>query len=176
MVRFVIALGIVALGWIIWRNVSQARFRAEQRKAWDEPLREGHVAVLTAERRHWVWFSALAAATAIVGYMLWERVHAGTLLSDTPLHVIVFAAMAAVALWRYVQLSERVAVTWDRITSSNMLGVRYDLPLSEVTAVDENDRTALIAFADGRVLELSPWLEGRFWLARELRARMEAND
>lgn len=175
MVRFVLALAIVALGWIIWRNVAQARFRAEQRKAWDMPLREGHVAVLTAERKHWAWFTALAAATALVGYMLWERVQAGTLLSETPLHVAVLAVMAGVAIWRYVQLTERVVVTWDRITSSNILGQRYDLPLADVTAVDETDRTALLAFSDGRVLELSPWLEGRFWLARELRARLDAN-
>ena len=76
-----------------------------------------------------------------------------------------------VAARRAVQLSERVTVTWDRIASRNILGPRYTLALKDVTGVTEDDRTALIAFRGGRVLELSPWLEGRFWLARELRAR-----
>ena len=173
-VRLVIALGIIALGWIVWRNVAQARFRSRQRKAWDAPLREGHVAVLVAEQRHWWWLAALAAATFLVGFMLWERMQAGTLLSEAILHVAVLAVMAATALWRFVQLTEEVTVTFDRISSSNIFGPRYDLPLSEATGVSQNDRTALIAFRDGRVLALSPWLEGRFWLARELEAKLEA--
>ena len=174
MVRFFIALAFVAVDWIVWRNISQARYQVEQRKAWDAPLREGHVAILVAERKHWWWFSALVVVTVVVCWMLYERMRAGTPLSDAVLHTGLTLTLLGASAWRFVQLTERVVVTYDRIASSNILGTLYDLPLSDLTAVSETDRTALIAFADGRVLELSPWLEGRFWLARELRARMEA--
>ena len=81
--------------------------------------------------------------------------------------------LAGVTARRGVQLSEQVTVTWGRIASRNLLGPRYDIAVADASGVTDDDRTALLALRDGRVLRLSPWLEGRFWLARELRARLE---
>jgi hypothetical protein len=173
MIRLALVALFLFLIWLVWRNLgARARFRSDQVKAWDQPLREGSAVVLSAAPSAWWWLLALAAVAALVGRSLFERMAAGDTVGDTFWHWLLFLALAAVAARRAVQLSERVTVTWERIASRNILGERYDLPLSEVTGVTEDERTALIAFKGGRVLELSPWLEGRFWLARELRARL----
>ncbi|MGM0584164.1 MAG: hypothetical protein ACQEUZ_05900 [Pseudomonadota bacterium] len=174
----IIRLALVALlllvVWLVWRNLgARARLRTEQRHAWDEPLREGSAVILSAAPAAWWWLLALAGVTAIVGRMLFERMTAGETVSGSVWHWLLFLALAAVVARRAVQLSERVTVTWERITSRNLFGRRYSLPLDEVTGVDADERTAILAFRDGRVLELSPWLEGRFWLAREMRKRLE---
>lgn len=174
MIRLAIAALVLLLVYMVWRNLGlRARFRAEQTKAWDEPLREGSAVILTASASAWWWFLALAAAVAVSGRMLFERFAAGDTLSDAFWHAALFIALGGLAARRAVQLSEKVTVTWDRLISRTLLGPNYDVSLSEATGVTETDRTALIAFQDGRVLELSPWLEGRFWLARELRRRFE---
>ena len=171
-IRIALAVLFLFLCWLVWRNLgARARFRADQRKAWDEPLREGTAVILAAAPSAWWWLLALAAVAALVGRSLFERMAAGEGVGPTFWHWIIFLGLAGVAARRAVQLSERVTVTWDRIASRNILGPRYTLALKDVTGVTEDDRTALIAFRGGRVLELSPWLEGRFWLARELRAR-----
>lgn len=173
MIRLALVALFLFLIYLVWRNLSgRSRFRSDQRKAWDEPLREGSAVVLSAAPSAWWWCLALAAVAALVGRSLFERMAAGEGVGDTFWHWLLFLVLAAVAGRRAVQLSERVTVTWDRITSRNILGDRYSLPLSEATGVNESDRTVRIAFRDGKVLELSPWLEGRFWLARELRARL----
>lgn len=173
-IRLAIAALALLLIYMVWRNLGlQARFRSEQTKAWDEPLREGSAVILTASATAWWWFLALAAAVAVAGRMLFERFAVGDTLGDAFLHMAIFLALAGIACRRAVQLSEKVTVTWDRLISRNLLGPNYDVSLKEATGVTETDRTALIAFEDGRVLELSPWLEGRFWLARELRKRFE---
>ncbi|MEO1688500.1 MAG: hypothetical protein AAFU61_11405, partial [Pseudomonadota bacterium] len=130
-------------------------------------------AVLTASPTAWWWLVGLALAAVVVGRMLFERIGGGEALHDAALHVFFFFGLAAVAARRAVQLSERVEVTWTRLTSRTVLGERYSLSLDDATGVTETDRTARIAFADGRILELSPWLEGRFWLARELKRRFD---
>jgi hypothetical protein len=173
LIRLALAALFLFLVWLVWRNLgARAQFRTEQRKAWDEPLREGSAVVLSAAPSAWWWLLALAAIAALVGRALFERMAAGDTVGQTFWHWLLFLGLAAVAARRAVQLSERVTVTWERITSRNILGERYSLPLSEVTGVSTDDRTALLAFRDGRVLELSPWLEGRFWLARQLAHRL----
>ena len=176
-IRIALAVLMVAALWLVWRNLgAAARFEAEQRKAWDEPLREGSAFVLVTAPRRWWWWAGLVFITLLVGVTLWERLAAGTPLSDAWLQIGLFAALAALCIRRAVQLSERVTVTWERMISRNLLGVRYDIPLDEVTGVTETDRAVMIALRDGRVLEPSPWLEGRFWLARELKARLEGRE
>ncbi len=173
-IRLAIAALVLWVVYLVWRNLgARARFETEQRKAWDEPLREGGVYVLTASSSAWWWLVGLGLVTAVTGRALFERMTAGAGVGDTFWHWLVFLGLAAVCARRAVQLSERVTVTWDRIASRTLLGEKYSLPLDDVTAVTETDRTALVAFEDGRVLELPPWLEGRFWLARELKARQE---
>lgn len=171
-IRLAIVALVLLLIYMVWRNLGlRARFETEQRKAWDEPLREGTAAVLTASSAAWWWLVGLGLATAVIGRMLFERLAGGEALSDAALHVFLFVGLAAVTARRAVQLSEKVEVTWSRLTSRNLLGERYSVSLEEATGVSETDRTAMIAFKDGRVLELSPWLDGRFWLARELKRR-----
>ena len=172
-IRLALAALFLFLIYLVWRNLgARARFRSEQRKAWDEPLREGSAVVLSAAPSAWWWLLALAAVAALVGRALVERMAAGEGVWATFWHWLLFLGLVGVAARRAVQLSERVTVTWERIASRNILGERYAMPLKDVTGVTEDDRTALIAFRGGRVLELSPWLEGRFWLARELRQRV----
>lgn len=174
MIRLALVALFLLLIWLVWRNLgARARFRTEQRRAWDEPLREGSAVILSAAPSAWWWLLALAGITAIVGRMLFERMTAGDTVSDAVWHWLLFLGLAIVVARRAVQLSERVTVTWERITSRNLLGRRYSLPLDEVTGVDADERTAILAFRDGRVLELSPWLEGRFWLAREMQKRLK---
>ncbi|SET38295.1 hypothetical protein [Oceanicella actignis] len=171
MARFLVALAFVALGWLLWRNLAQTRPAPARRKLWDAPLRPGHVAILRARPACWGWWAALVAATAVLAWTLYERVRMGQPLADAPMHLALTLIFAAAAVWRFVQLTEHVTVTWDRIRSQNILGPRYDVPIEQVSAVSES---GAIALADGRALELSPWLEGRRWLAHELRARLEA--
>ena len=172
-IRIALVLMILGLIYLVWRNLGErARFRSQQRKAWDEPLREGSAVILTASPASWWWLVGLAAVAALVGRALFESMAAGDTVGETFWNWVIFLILAGVAGRRAVQLSEKVEVTWERITSRNLLGKRYSMPLREVTGVTEDDRTALIAFRGGRVLELSPWLEGRFWLARELKARL----
>lgn len=170
-----IALAVLFLGivYLVWRNLgARAAFRAEQRRAWDQPLREGSAVVLTASPAAWWWLVALALVAAVAIRGLMERMAAGSSVGESLGWWLAALLLGGVAARRAVQLSEKVTVTWDRIVSRNLLGERYSLPVSEVTGVTQDDRTALIAFGDGRVLELSPWLEGRFWLARQLEARV----
>lgn len=173
-IRLAIAALVLFVVYMVWRNLgARARFETEQKKAWDEPLREGAAVVLTAASAAWWWLTGLALVTAIVGRVLFERMTAGHGVGDTFWNWILLLALAGVAARRAVQLSERVTVTWDRIHSRNLLGERYDLPLDDVTGVTETDRTAMLVFTGGRVLELSPWLDGRFWLAREMKRRLD---
>ncbi|MEM6441451.1 MAG: hypothetical protein AAF763_17360 [Pseudomonadota bacterium] len=173
-IRLAIVALVLLLIYMVWRNLGlRTRFKTEQTKAWDEPLKEGSAVILTASAASWWWFLALAAAVAVSGRMLFERFAAGDTFGDAVFHVLLFLALSGVAARRAIQLSEKVTVTWDRLISRTLLGPNYDVSLREATGVTETDRTALIAFQDGRVLELSPWLDGRFWLARELRKRFE---
>lgn len=172
-IRIALAALFLGLCWLVWRNLgARMRFRSDQRKAWDEPLREGSAVVLSAPPSAWWWCLALAAVAALTGRALFERLATGDGVAETFWHWLLFIALAAVAARRAVQLSEKVTVTWERLVSRNLLGERYSMALKDATGVTEDDRTALIAFRGGRVLELSPWLEGRFWLARELRSRL----
>lgn len=172
-IRLALALMVLGIAFLIWRNLgSRLEFRARQRRAWDEPLREGTATVLTASTASWWWFAGLAAVEALIGRALFERMATGEGVADTFWHWILFLGVGAVAGRRAVQLSEKVTVSWERIQSRNLMGERYSLKLADATGVSEDDRTARIAFRGGRVLELSPWLEGRFWLARELKARL----
>lgn len=172
-IRIALVALFLFLAFLVWRNLgARARFRIDQRKAWDEPLREGSAVILTAAPGAWWWLVALALVVALVGRALLDRMAAGEGIGATFWHWLIFLGLAGVAARRAVQLSEKVTVTWERIVSRNLLGPRYAMPLKDVTGVTEDDRTALIAFRGGRVLELSPWLEGRFWLARELKMRL----
>ena len=172
-IRLALVVMVLGIAFLIWRNLgSRMEFRARQRQAWDEPLREGTATVLTASNAAWWWFAGLAAVEALIGRALFERMAAGETVGETFWHWILFLAVGAVAGRRAVQLSERVTVSWERIVSRNLLGQRYSLKLSEATGVSMDERTARIAFRGGRVLELSPWLEGRFWLGREINARL----
>ncbi|MEC9432903.1 MAG: hypothetical protein VYD87_08340 [Pseudomonadota bacterium] len=174
-VRLALAVMVLGIAFLVWRNLgSQLEFRAAQRRAWDEPLREGTATVLTASNAAWWWFAGLAAVEALIGRALFERMAAGEGVAETFWHWLLFLVVGAVAGRRAVQLSEKVTVSWERIVSRNLLGERYAMNLAEATGVSEDDRTARIAFRGGRVLELSPWLEGRFWLARELKKRLAA--
>lgn len=173
LIRIALAVLFIALVALVWRNLgARVRFRQEQRRAWDEPLREGSAVVLTASPAAWWWLIALAIVAAIAIRGLAERMAAGSSVGDSLGWWLAALVLGGVAARRTVQLSERVTVTWRRLVSRNLLGERYAIPLDEVTGVTEDDRTALIALRDGRVLELSPWLEGRFWLARQLKARL----
>lgn len=172
-IRIALAVAALLLILLVLRNLGvRAEFRARQRKAWDEPLREGSAVVLAASPSAWWWLIALGAVTAVAAHGLWDRVSASG-HAESIGWWLVFLALAGVTGRRLVQLSERVTVTWDRITSRNLLGERYAVKIADVTGVSEDERTTLVAFRDGRVLEISPWLDGRFWLARELRARLE---
>lgn len=172
MIRLALAVALLAAIYLVWRNLGlRADWRHAQRKAWDQPLREGTAVILAASAAAWWWLVALGILTAIVGRGLWERVEAsGT--ADSIGWWIAFLVLAGVTARRALQLSEQVMVTWTRITSRNLLGPRYDIAISDIVGVSEDRRTALLALRDGRVLALSPWLDGRFWLARELRARL----
>lgn len=171
-VKVALALGALALVLLIARNLgARLDFRASQRKAWDEPLREGSAVILSAAPSAWWWLVALGAVTAVVARVLFERVGASGHGASFSWWLL-FLVLAGVTGRRLVQLSEQVKVTWNRIESRTLLGPRYALDLTELTGVTEDDRTVLLAFRDGRAVELSPWLDGRFWLGRQLRARL----
>jgi len=171
MIRIALALLMLLAVLLLARNlVAMVRdTESARRKAWDAPEIINDVMVLTAPLRAWAWWAGLAFLTALANLTLLDRLAAGEGLADTWLHWILLAALLAVTGQRGVQLSEKVTVTNDRIVSRGWLGQNWSLPLSDLRAVGETDRTIILDFGNGKTLPLSPWLAGRFWLGRELR-------
>ena len=171
MIRLALALLILLAIFLLARNLFAAvkDVESERRKAWDAPLIDGDVAVLTAPLRAWAWWAGLAFLTVLTNITLIDRMVMGAGFAGTWKHWILLAVLLAATLRRGVQLSEKVTVTHDRIVSRGWLGENWSMPLSDLQGIGETPRTIILDFGEGRTLPISPWLSGRFWLGRELR-------
>jgi hypothetical protein len=171
MIRIALALLILLALFLLARNLMSAvrDVESDRRKAWDAPLIDGDVAVLTAPLRAWAWWGGLAFLTVLANITLIDRIVMGEGFAGTWKHWILLAVLLAVTLRRGVQLSEKVTVTHDRITSRTWIGETWSMPLTDLKGIGETARTVILDFGGGKTLPISPWLSGRFWLGRELR-------
>lgn len=171
MVRVVLALVILLAIVLVVRNlyttVRDSELRRE--KAWDAPIITHGVAVLAAPPQAWAWLAGLAFLALVSNLVLFDSWMSGYGFRETWVNVLISAALSVTALRRLVQLSERVTLTSDRIRAHGWWGESWSMPLSELQGVGETRRTAVLDFGGGKTIEIPDWLEGRFWLARQLR-------
>lgn len=171
MIRLALAAIILLALFLLARNLLGAVRDTEsaRKKAWDAPLVEGGVAVLSAPPRAWAWWGGLAFLAGLSNLTLIDRWTGGEGIADTWMHVILTAILAVVAIRRFVQLSLKVTVTADAITAGGFWGVSWSFPLAALHGVGETRDTVILDFGGGKTMPVPPWLEGRFWLGRQLR-------
>ena len=171
MIRLALAAIILLAAFLVLRNLigTVRDTESDRKKAWDAPLMDAGVAILSAPPRAWAWWAGLAFLAGLSNFTLIDRWLAGEGLAETWAHVILTVGLAAIAIRRFVQLSEKVTLTADTIAAGGFWGESWSMPLSELHGVGETRETVILDFGRGRTRPLAPWLEGRFWLARQLR-------
>lgn len=171
MIRLALALVILLAIVLVVRNLWTAVRDEEsaRKKAWDAPIMDAGVAVLSAPPRAWAWWAGLAFLAALANFTLIDRWLAGEGAADTWAHILLTTGLCAIAVRRFIQLSEKLTLTADALVAGGFWGVSWSMPLSELHGVGETRDTVILDFGQGRTRPVAPWLEGRFWLARQLR-------